>query len=178
MEEKIILVDENDNEVGQEEKIKAHKENMLHRAFSVFLINSKNEHLLQKRAENKYHSGGLWTNACCSHPRPGETTEAAAHRRLKEEIGIDCPIKEIFSFKYNVKFEENQITENEYDHVFIGKTDDEPILNLDEASAFKWINSEELFADIGKHPENYSHWFKIAIEKVQAKLQPKNPQPK
>ena len=129
--EMVAIVDENDNEIGEEEKIKALREGKLHRAFSIFVFNSKGQMLIQKRAKEKYHSGGLWTNTCCSHPRPGEPIEKAAHRRLKEEMGFDCEIKEIFSFTYRVKFD-NNLFENEYDHAFLGKFDGKPMPNSKE----------------------------------------------
>src|SRR4030042_2763439 len=124
--EKIILVDENDREIGTEEKLKTHEQGKLHRAFSIFVFNSKGELLLQRRAKGKYHSGGLWTNTCCSHPREGEKLEEAVHRRLKQEMGLDCPLKEAFSFIYKVRFE-NGLFEHELDHVFIGRVDGKPV---------------------------------------------------
>lgn len=163
--EHIILVNENNEEIGQGEKIKVHQEGRLHRAFSIFIFNSKGELLVQKRARMKYHSGGLWTNTVCSHPRVGENIEDAAHRRLKEEIGFDCPIKEIFSFIYNIKFN-NGLTENEYDHVFIGRFDGKIVPNLEEAEDWKWINLEELKKSLKENPERYSYWFKIALDKL------------
>ncbi len=162
-EERVILVDENDREIGTGEKIKTHIEGKLHRAFSIFVFNSKGELLLQKRARNKYHSGGLWTNTCCSHPRPGETIEKAAHRRLREEMGFDCVLKEIYSFTYQVEFEYN-LFENEYDHVLQGEFDGEPMLNPEEASDCKWIDVEKLKKDIQDNPDNYTHWLKISID--------------
>src|SRR4030042_6476736 len=121
----IILVDENDNFLGTEEKLKVHKEGKLHRAFSVFIFNSKGELLMQKRAKDKYHSGGLWANTACGHPRANESLVDAAHRRLFEEMGFDCELKEIYKFHYNVRFE-NGLIENEMDHVFMGKFEDKP----------------------------------------------------
>lgn len=164
--EKVILVDEKDREIGTEEKLKAHKNGgKLHRAFSVFIFNSKGEMLLQKRAKTKYHSPGLWSNACCSHPRPGETLEEAVHRRLKEEMGFDCKLKEAFSFIYRAEVG-NGLTEWEFDHVWIGRFDGKPRPDIEEAEEWKWINIEELKKDIKEHPENYTPWFKIAVEKV------------
>jgi len=125
--ELVVLVDENDNEIGVEEKINAHRKGLLHRAFSIFVFNSKNELLLQKRAADKYHSGGLWSNTCCSHPRPGENLKDAAHRRLQEEMGFDCSLREVFSFLYKKSFD-NGLTEHELDHVFFGKFDGIPKL--------------------------------------------------
>ena len=161
----VILVDENDEEVGTEEKIKTHREGKLHRAFSIFVLNPKGELLLQRRAKIKYHSGGLWTNTCCSHPSPGETLEEAVHRRLKEEMGFDCELEEIFSFTYQVKFD-NDLFENEYDHVFIGKFDGEPTPNPEEVDEWKWIDLEELKKDIQENPDSYTYWLKQSIDKV------------
>ncbi len=164
MAEMLILVDENDRQIGTEEKIKAHEEGKLHRAFSIFIFNSKGEMLLQKRAKTKYHSGGLWTNTCCSHPRDGERIEEAVHRRLKEEMGFDCELEEKFHFIYKVKLDHG-LTEHEFDHVFVGKYDGEVKPNPEEADDFKWINMETLKKDLEEHPENYTEWFKIAIQK-------------
>lgn len=164
MEEKIILVDKNDREIGSGEKLKAHKEGKLHRAFSIFIFNSKKELMLQQRAKTKYHSGGLWTNTCCSHPGAGEKIESAAHRRLREEMGFDCEMKEIFSFIYKAKLDHG-LWEHEFDHVFIGKFDGEPKINSEEADNWKWIDFGELKKDILENPENYTVWFKIAMDK-------------
>lgn len=166
--QKVILVGKNDKEIGTCEKLKAHKEGKLHRAFSIFIFNSKGELLLQRRAKTKYHSGGLWSNTCCSHPRPGETLENAAHRRLKEEMGFDCELKEVFSFIYKVKLD--NLFEHEYDHVFTGKFDGEPTLNPEEADDWKWINMGELKEDMQKNPNNYTFWFKICIKRLNQKL--------
>ncbi|MFQ6020532.1 MAG: isopentenyl-diphosphate Delta-isomerase [Candidatus Aenigmatarchaeota archaeon] len=164
--EEIILVDENDNEIGFEEKIKAHMNGgKLHRAFSIFVFNSKGQLLIQKRAEDKYHFGDLWANTCCSHPRKGETLEQAVHRRLKEEFGFDCELKEVFSFIYKADFK-NGLSENEFDHVFIGKYDGEVKPDFKEISEWKWINIEELRKDIQENPDKYTPWFKIAIDRV------------
>jgi len=165
MEQKVILVDKNDKEIGIEEKIKAHQEGKLHRAFSVAVFNSESKLLLQKRAEGKYHSGGLWTNTCCSHPAPGEGTEEAAHRRLKEEMGFDCPLREAFSFIYKHKFD-NGLTEYEFDHIFIGTFDHAPAPNPKEVSDWKWIDPEKLKQDIQKKPDQYTYWFKICVDKI------------
>ena len=165
MPEKVILVDKDDKEIGIGEKIKTHKEGKLHRCFSVFIFNSKNELLLQRRARSKYHSGGLWTNTCCSHPRPNEPTEKSVHRRLKEEMGFDCEVKEIFSFIYKVKFD-NGLWEHEYDHVFFGKFDGEPKPNPEEVDEWKWVSLEKLKKDIQENPDNYTYWLKKSIDKV------------
>ena len=165
MSEKVILVDETDKEIGFEEKIKAHKEAKLHRAFSIFVFNSKAEMLLQKRAKSKYHSGGLWSNACCSHPRPKEDIEQAAHRRLMEEMGFDCDLQPSFDFVYKANLD-HELTEYEFDHVFIGKYDGKVKLNPKEAEDFKWISIDDLKENVEKHPEKYTVWFKCALIEV------------
>ncbi len=165
MKEEIILVDKNDNKIGTGEKMKVHQDGKLHRAFSIFVFNSKNKMLLQKRAKTKYHCGGLWTNTCCSHPRSGESLEKATHRRLQEEMGFDCELKKIASFIYRAEFD-NGLTEHEYDHIFTGRFDGEPKLNSEEADDYKWISLEELKKEIKKNPESFTVWFKIAMEKV------------
>jgi len=161
--EYVILVDKNDNMVGIAEKMDAHKNPKLHRAFSIFIVNSGGELLIQKRAEKKYHCPGLWANTCCGHPWPGESLEAATHRRLQEEMGFDTELEEVFSFIYNSEFD-NGLTEKEFDHVFIGKWDGTPKINLEEASDYKWISKDILTKDIKKNPEIYTTWFKIAWE--------------
>ena len=161
----VILVDEQDNELGTMEKMEAHEKGLLHRAFSVFLFNDEGEILLQQRAFSKYHSGGLWTNACCSHPRSGESTLDAAHRRMKEELGMDCDITEQFSFIYNKKLDKG-LTEHELDHVFMGKFNGEFELNPEEVNTVKYISTDELLLQIKNHPENYTEWFKICLNEV------------
>src|SRR5690349_17076045 len=131
MEEYLILVDEQDHEIGTEEKLKTHRDAKLHRAFSIFIFNKKGQLLLQRRALSKYHSGGLWTNTCCGHPRPGENIDKAAHRRLQEEMGFDCNMKDVFRFTYKAPLDHG-LTEHEVDHVFIGTCDAQPKLNHDE----------------------------------------------
>jgi len=163
--EQVILVDENDIAIGSMEKLEAHQKGILHRAFSVFIFNNKNELLLQRRALTKYHSAGLWTNTCCSHPQPNEDTLAAANRRLKEEMGMQTALTHKTSFIYKTNFD-NGLTEHEFDHVFIGNTDTNPIINSEEVDSFKWISLEELKADIKSNPKLYTSWFKIAMEKV------------
>jgi isopentenyl-diphosphate Delta-isomerase len=164
-EEQVILVDENDKAIGTMGKLEVHQKGLLHRAFSVFIFNDKGELLLQKRAGSKYHSPGLWTNTCCSHPQPGEETLAAANRRLKEEMGMDCILIHKTAFIYKTKFG-NGLTEHEFDHVYIGQSNEHPIINLNEVDEYKWVNMEDLKADIKTCPENFTSWFKIAIEKV------------
>ena len=162
-EEKVILVDKNDNQVGLMPKIEAHEKGVLHRAFSIFIFNSKYELLLQKRASSKYHSGGLWTNTCCSHPREGEDILDAANRRLDEEMGITTSLRKVYDFIYKAELD-NQLTEHEFDHVFYGVFDNDPTLNKDEAEDFKWVDMETLNNDIMKNEDNYTVWFKIAFE--------------
>ena len=144
-------------------KLEAHEKGLLHRAFSIFIFNSRYELLLQKRASSKYHSGGLWTNTCCSHPREGEDTLDAANRRLDEEMGIKTSLRKVYDFIYKAELD-NQLTEHEFDHVFYGVCDRDPKLNKDEAEDFKWIDMETLNNDIIKNEDNYTVWFKIAFE--------------
>ncbi len=161
--EQVILVNEQDEEVGIMEKMQAHLEGRLHRAFSIFIFNTKNELLLQKRAYGKYHSAGLWSNTCCSHPKPEETVADAATRRLNEEMGIQCNLKKSFSFVYKAVLD-NNLTEFEYDHVFSGITDEEPTPHPDEVVAWKYVNTEYLREDIILNPTKYTEWFKICLE--------------
>ncbi len=165
MPSKLILVDNKDRQIGTEFKLKAHKEGKLHRAFSIFIFNSKGELLLQKRSSKKYHSGGLWTNTCCSHQKPGEDTMFSAHRRLKEEMGFDCELSEIFSFIYRTKLD-HDLTEYEFDHVFIGKFNGRPLINRKEAEDFKWASFKFLERDIKNIPKNYTYWFREIYKKV------------
>jgi len=165
MEEKVILVDEEDREIGEGEKMETHRHRKLHRSFTIFIYNSQGEILLQERAKTKYHSGGLWTNTCCGHPRPGEGTKEAARRRLQEEMGFDCELKEIMQFTYHVPLD-NGIGEDEFDHVFTGTFDGEVKPNPDEADSFKWVEKSWLLQDMKEHPELYTEWFKIASTKV------------
>ena len=166
MSEQIILVDSDDNNIGSMEKMETHRKGLLHRAFSIFIKNSKGEFMLQKRADDKYHSGGLWTNTCCGHPRDGEELESAAHRRLAEEMGFDCQFEEIFYFQYKTGFADGLI-ENEIDHIFVGVYDSEPVLNPTEASNFKWMSIEEIKKDVAENPDKYTYWFKIALQKAE-----------
>ena len=161
--EKVILVDENDNQVGLMPKLEAHQKGLLHRAFSVFIFNSKYELLLQKRASSKYHSGGLWTNTCCSHPREGEDTLDAANRRLIEEMGIETSLRKVHDFIYKAELD-NNLTEHEFDHVFYGVYNEDPEINPAEADDFKWIDMDSLYEDIKKNGDIYTVWFKIAFE--------------
>ncbi|MCX6767309.1 MAG: isopentenyl-diphosphate Delta-isomerase [Candidatus Micrarchaeota archaeon] len=163
--EQVVLVDEKDREIGTGEKMAVHREGKLHRAFSIFVFNSKGELMIHRRAKEKYHSGGLWTNTCCSHPRPGEKLEEAVHRRLKEEMGLDCPLKEVFHFVYKVKFG-NGLFEHELDHVFTGKYDGNPKPDPEEVEDWKWVGMLELEKDVKKNPDNYTYWFKAALPKL------------
>jgi len=159
----IILVDEKDNEIGRGEKLKVHREGKLHRAFSIFIFNSKGEMLIQQRAKTKYHSANLWSNTCCSHPKPNETLEKATQRRLKEEMEIQCDLKELFSFIYRVNL--GNLIEHEFNHVFVGKFDGNPKPNREEVQDWKWITVKDLKKDIKENPEKYSYWFKIILDK-------------
>jgi len=172
LKDEIILVDEKDNQVGTGEKMVVHKEGKLHRAFSVFIFNSKKELMLQQRATSKYHSPGLWTNTCCSHPKPGEKIIDAAKRRLKEEMGFNCDLKEAFSFIYKAKFD-NGLSEHEFDHVFIGKFDGNPKPDKKEAESWKWITLAELRKDMKKNPEKYTYWLKVSIDKLVSYMESK-----
>ena len=153
-------------QTGTMEKMEAHYQGVLHRAFSVFIFNHKGDMLLQQRAANKYHSGGLWTNACCSHPYDGQETLAAAEKRLKEEMGFTVPLKKAFEFVYKASFE-NGLTEHEYDHVFIGYYDGDIIPAPEEVQDYCFMNAEDLKISIESHPHRYTAWFKIAFPKLQ-----------
>ena len=163
--EYVVLVDKNDNAIGTMEKQQAHVEGALHRAFSIFIFNSENKLLLQKRASSKYHCGGLWTNTCCSHPRENEIVLDAAARRLQEEMGMQCELKPIFSFVYKAQFE-NGLTEHEYDHVFVGQSDQLPKLDAEEVEDYRYIGLEELHKEIKVSPQNFTPWFLIALDRV------------
>ena len=169
MEEKVILVDKNDTQVGLMPKLDAHKKGILHRAFSVFILNNNNEIMLQKRAYNKYHSGGLWTNTCCSHQREGENSIEAGKRRLLEEMGFETELKIITSFIYKVEFE-NGLTEHELDYLLIGKFLKTPVINKQEVADWKWMKIELIADDIKLNPNNYTSWFKIIFDKFQNKI--------
>jgi len=171
--EYVVLVDEQDKMLGTMEKMQAHQEGKLHRAVSVFIFNSKHELLLQKRADEKYHSAGLWTNTCCSHPRPNEAPELAAHRRLDEEMGLDCDLKFAFTFIYKAHLD-NNLTEHELDYVYIGATDSLPKNNPAEVSDWKYISVNELDTDIKLHPNKYTEWFKICCANWHKQLFNKN----
>ncbi len=163
--EKVILVDENDKPIGTMEKMEAHEKGILHRAFSVFVFNEKNELMLQQRAFSKYHSPGLWTNTCCSHPREGEKTLDAAHRRMIEEMGFDCGFEEAFDFIYNSDVGQG-LTEHELDHVFIGHSNQRPKTNPEEVNDWKYMPMDSIRAEMKSSPENFTVWFRIAFDEV------------
>ncbi|MGF1556695.1 isopentenyl-diphosphate Delta-isomerase [Paucihalobacter sp.] len=163
-EEKVILVNENDEQIGTMPKMEAHEKALLHRAFSVFVFNENNELMLQQRAYSKYHSPGLWTNTCCSHQRVGETNIEAGRRRLQEEMGFVTELKDTISFIYKAPFD-NGLTEHEFDHILVGHFNNEPILNPDEVSDWKWMPLEDVKSDMKIHPELYTEWFKIIFDK-------------
>jgi len=158
--EYVILVNEQDEVIGQMEKIEAHEKAVLHRAFSVFILNDKNEIMLQQRAHSKYHSPLLWTNTCCSHQRIDETNIEAGKRRLKEEMGFETDLKELFHFVYKAPFD-NGLTEHELDHVMIGYFDDEPEINSEEVESWKWMAIGDIRQDMQENPDQYTIWFKI-----------------
>lgn len=164
LEEQVILVNEKDEQIGLMPKLEAHEKGVLHRAFSVFVFNSKKEVMLQQRAFEKYHSPGLWTNTCCSHQRDGETSIAAGERRLLEEMGFSVPLTETTSFIYKAPFD-NGLTEHELDHILIGSYEGPPNLNPDEVVAWKWMSLEAIKTDIANHPKHYTEWFKIIFDK-------------
>src|SRR5210317_131932 len=157
--EEVILVNDKDEEIGLMEKMEEHRKAVLHRAFSVFIFNERNELMLQQRALGKYHSPGLWSNTCCSHPRKGEGVEEAGHRRLMEEMGFDCEIKRVFSFIYKAELDKG-MTEHELDHVLIGNCGLIPAINKEEVHDWKWIALTELDRDMKEHPEKYTVWFR------------------
>ena len=163
-EEKVILVDVNDEPIGLMNKMEAHEKALLHRAFSVFVLNSNNEIMLQQRASHKYHSPLLWTNTCCSHQRNGETNLQAGTRRLEEEMGFVVSLKELFSFIYKAPFD-NGLTEHELDHVMIGYSNEEPKINPEEVESWKWMKIDDVKKDIENRPEIYTVWFKIIFDK-------------
>ena len=161
----VILVDEQDRQVGTQEKLAAHRAGVLHRAFSIFIFNSKGQMFLQKRAPCKCHSGELWSNACCSHPRPGEELLPAAHRRLQEELGFDCPLREVGSFIYKVDLGTG-VSEHEFDHVLVGQSDATPKVDPKEASEWALRNVADIQNDLQTHPELFSYWFPLALKQM------------
>ena len=162
--ENVVLVDRNDNPMGLMPKLEAHEKGVLHRAFSVFILNRKGQLMLQRRALDKYHSPGLWTNTCCSHPRESESNIEAGVRRLKEEMGFTTQLKPMFSFIYKSKFD-NGLTEHEFDHVLLGYYDKPPFINAIEVSEWKWMSLEKIILEIKNKPEDFTVWFKIIFER-------------
>lgn len=163
-EEKVILVNENDEPIGLMPKMEAHEKALLHRAFSVFVFNDKKELMLQQRALTKYHSPGLWTNTCCSHQRQGESNIEAGKRRLQEEMGFVTDLKETMSFIYKAPFD-NGLTEHEFDHILVGNYNNAPSINFDEVADWKWMTLDDVKADMAEQPELYTAWFKIIFDK-------------
>ena len=165
MEEHVVLVDSNDKELGTEEKIAAHKAAKLHRAFSIFVFNRDGKLLLQQRAAGKYHGAGLWSNTVCSHPRPGESIEAAAHRKLKQELGFDCALKERFSFVYKVDMR-NGLWEHEFDHVLVGSFDAKPKPNPEEVQQCRWADPADVLREMDEDPDSWTLWARIALQRL------------
>lgn len=169
-EEQVILVNDKDEQIGLMAKMEAHEKALLHRAFSVFIFNDRNELMIQQRAKDKYHSPGLWTNTCCSHQREGETNIEAGKRRLQEEMGFTTELKDTISFIYKAPFD-NGLTEHEFDHILVGNFQGEPNLNPEEAEDYKWVSLEELKQDMEGNPQKYTEWFKIIFEKYYKHIQ-------
>jgi isopentenyl-diphosphate Delta-isomerase len=167
--ETVILVDENDRVMGSLEKLQAHEEGRLHRAFSIFVFDSTGRLLLQCRSSKKYHSANLWSNTCCGHPRPGESVSFAAHRRLREEMNFDCDLYEEFRFTYRARLDE-RFVEHEYDYVFVGECNDDPAPNAKEVSDWKWMSIDELKLDIETNHTAYSYWLQHLIVTHEAKI--------
>ncbi|MDQ3917834.1 MAG: isopentenyl-diphosphate Delta-isomerase [Acidobacteriota bacterium] len=166
MMELLILVDENGDEVGVGEKLQVHREGRLHRAFSIFVFHPDGRLMLQRRAKSKYHSGGLWSNTCCGHPRPGEGTLEAAHRRLRDEMNFDCELRYLSNFTYRAELD-NQLVEWEFDNVFVGTYDQDPRPNAAEAEGWRWIDVEELKAMIRQAPGDFTYWLRVALENLE-----------
>ena len=169
MKDQVILVDEQDKAIGVMDKLEAHEKGALHRAFSVFIFNNSGQMLLQQRSMSKYHSPGLWTNACCSHPMPEEDTLSAAKRRLKEEMGMNATLQHQGYILYrtnpvSIGFE-NGLIEHEYDHIYSGKSDDEPKINADEVHSYQWLSLPEVKERVRSNPEQFTHWFKVAMDR-------------
>ena len=163
-EEKVILVNSNDEPIGLMPKMEAHEKALLHRAFSVFVINGNNELMLQQRAHQKYHSPGLWTNTCCSHQRDGEENIEAGLRRLQEEMGFETPLEYLFNFIYKAPFD-NGLTEHELDHVMLGRFEGEPSINPEEVASWKWMDIDLIHAALNNNPADYTVWFAIIFDR-------------
>jgi len=170
VEQQLILVDQNDTPIGLMGKQEAHEKGLLHRAFSVFILNNNAEIMMQQRALHKYHSPGLWTNTCCSHQMENETNVEAGMRRLQEEMGFTTSLEEKFSFIYKAEFD-NGLTEHEFDHVLVGYYEGSPVLNLEEANDWKWMSVDHIKKDLKKHPNNYTAWFKIIFKEFYTQLE-------
>jgi isopentenyl-diphosphate delta-isomerase len=170
IDEHVILVDADDVEIGTLEKLAAHRKGALHRAISVFLYNSKGQMLIQRRAKDKYHSSGLWTNSCCSHPRPGEDSADAAQRRLVEEMGISANLTHVYSFTYKTEFD-NGLTENEFDHVYVGVSDQQPHPNEQEVMEWRYVRTDDVRKEIQEQPGKFTSWFKLCFEEVVIKTE-------
>ena len=165
-EQDVILVNEHDEAIGVMDKLEVHKTGLLHRAFSIFIFDSKGRMLLQQRSEKKYHGALLWTNACCSHPHPGEDVTAAAQRRLKEEMGFETSLKKVFVFTYHAHVENNLI-EHEFDHVFTGEYENEIHPNKNEVADYEYKDLEEVRSLLQQHPQQFTSWFKIALPEIE-----------
>lgn len=165
-EEQVVLVDAENNVLGYMGKLEAHKKGLLHRAISVIVFNSRGEMLVQQRALSKYHWAGIWSNTCCSHPRKEESFQAAAERRLQEELGFSTPLKEAFHFIYKATDEASGLTEHELDYVFTGMYDEDFTFNREEIEAVRWMRTEDVFKEISETPERYSFWFKIILDEM------------
>ena len=165
--EEVILVDEEGREIGSAEKLEAHRNGgRLHLAFSIVLFNRNGETLLQRRSRRKYHFGGLWTNSCCGHPRPGEVLAEAAGRRLREELGVSTELRAVFCFAYRATDPGSGLSEHEVDHVFVGQLEDEPRPDPEEIDDLRWIERAELERDVEAHPERYTPWFEQLVARL------------
>ena len=165
----VVLVDENDNPIAEMDKLAAHEKGYLHRAFSIFIFNNNGELLLQQRANHKYHGAGLWTNTCCSHPQWEEDVKSSAIQRLNYEMGMQCDIKWVYSFIYNERVENNLI-EHELDYVFVGYSEESPVLNRDEVQDYKWMEVKKILSDTEHNPTHYTIWFKYAFPELLSKI--------